>query len=142
MLSKAKKQMLRVGTEPVKFLFTISVDYVQLKDVGSIESGCLLSVCFERGGKISATTDKAFTYQYNHGPKTFIVGESLSLIATIYKEKSGRYQEKSGKLIFRKVKKSRFGADGYYGLGQLILPLHVLAVEAAIESPLEVDSGG
>jgi hypothetical protein len=142
MLTKAKKKMLRVGTEPVKVLFTVVVDYVQLKDVTSVESGTMLSVCFERGGKISATKDKEFVYQYNHGPKTFVVNETLSLIATLYKEKSGRYQEKSGKIIFRKVKKSRVGSGGYYGLGQRILPLHVLAVDAAISSPAEIETGG
>ena len=141
MIRRAAKQLQRAGCDNVKVLFTIDVDYITFKDVNTIESGSILSVCLERGGKISATANKEFTYQYNHGPKTFVVKEKVSIMATLYRDKkSGRFQEKSGKLMLRKLKKSRFGGDAYFGLGYAILQLDFLATDVAVISAS--DNGG
>ena len=139
MIKRAAKQLQRSGCDIIKVLFTIDVDYITFKDVSTIESGSILSICLERGGKISATANKEFSYQYNHGPKTFLVKEKVSIMATMYQDrKTGRFQEKSGKLMLRKLKKSRFGGDAYFGLGYTVLQLDSIATDAAVVSATDI----
>ena len=132
-LKKATKHASRVGTDSVKVLFTIEVEKVVFTDektIKSITNGSLLSVCFERGGKLASSADQKVQFPAGPGPKVLPIGESLSLVATLYRDqKSGTFQEKKGKIILRELTRSRLGGEVYKGLGSIKLPLHLLLAD-------------
>lgn len=135
MFGTAKKHASRVGCLPAKFMFTVHIKSVLLpKDSPLISSGTILSVCFERGGKISSTNNKScdVSRQDPKGTLSIIdINEKVELIATLYKDpKTNLYQEKSSKLILRQLKKnSIFNLDAYKGLGIYTLQLNQFASE-------------
>jgi hypothetical protein len=47
-------------------------------------------------------------------------------------QKTGKYQEKKGKIILRQLKKSMLGGDTYKGLGFANLPLNTLTDELTL----------
>lgn len=50
----------------------------------------IVSVCFERGGKISSSNDRSVAF-LDDGSIELFCYESLSLVATIYKDSAGAY---------------------------------------------------
>lgn len=60
MLNKARKHVNRVGLQAVKVLFTADIKRVRLpsKVIPVKEINPKVSVCFERGGKMAASSDK------------------------------------------------------------------------------------
>jgi hypothetical protein len=131
-----KKQAQRVGTETVKIVFTLNIKAAHIGTYHEVESGSVLSVCFERGGKLASSSDKVFSYDSNDKSemKTFEFNESLALLATLYRDsKTHEYQEKKGKLILRQLKKSKLGSDVYKGLGFATLFLNDLIKDVVIE---------
>lgn len=50
----------------------------------------VVSVCFERGGKISSSNDRSVAF-LDDGSIELFCYESLSLVATIYKDSTGAY---------------------------------------------------
>lgn len=60
-----------------------------------IEDSSQVSVCFERGDKRSSSPDTAVTV-HTDGHREVAVGASLSLVVTMYKEESGKYQVHPG----------------------------------------------
>lgn len=139
MFTIAKKRANRIGCIPVKALFSIEIIDIQLSKAvitaSRWEKTSQISVCFERGGKISATkninVDKDDLIRQGQEVVKILVDEKVELVATLYKNtKTNSYQEKSSKLVLRKVKKNaRFGLDTFLGLGKVELKLHDLAME-------------
>lgn len=135
MFGTAKKHANRVGCLPAKFMFTVHIKSVMLpKDSPLIGSGTILSVCFERGGKISSTNNKScdVSRQDPKGTLSVIdINEKVELIATLYMDPhTNKYQEKTSKLILRQLKKnSIFNLDAYKGLGIYTLQLNQFASE-------------
>jgi hypothetical protein len=133
-LKKAKKSVSRIGCDTEKIVFSLEISSVNFPDnFNDMEDHSILSVCFERGGKIASSSDKQFDFPTDpEDSKTFFVNETLALLATLYKDKkTGKYQEKKGKIILRQLKKSRLGGDVYKGLGFVTLQLNDLAGELA-----------
>ena len=58
-----------------------------------------MSVCFERGGKISASNDRNVAF-LDDGSIELFCYESLSLVATIYKDTSGKYLVRKTQVAF------------------------------------------
>lgn len=141
MFKKAKKQLQRVGTEVVKAVFSIDVQSVHIAEYQDIEEGALVSVCFERGGKICSSSDKNIIIGSTRGPLSVSIDETLALVATLYRDpkNSCAFQDKKGKLIFRQLKKTRLGGEVYKGLGYCNLSLHCLAQELAVSGFKQVE---
>lgn len=149
MFHNAKRRASRIGSVAVKTLISVDILSINLANrvVRSSEwdDSSLLSVCLERGGKISATNNVAVTKKdllaIARGLEQVIeipCNETVEVIATLYKSaKSGAFQEKSCKLVLRKLKKNaRFGLDTYQGLGRFDLKLHELASELGYEQSI------
>lgn len=146
MFHNAKRRASRIGSVAVKTL--ISVDILSINLASRVirssewDDSSLLSVCLERGGKISATNNVTVTKKdlLNSVRQDLEIpcNETVEVIATLYKvAKSGSYQEKSCKLVLRKLKKNaRFGLDTYQGLGRFDLKLHDLAAELGYEQSI------
>lgn len=131
------KKVSRVGCASHKVLFTIYVNEIIFgvnvdgSAYDDIKKGDILSLCFERGGKLASTNDKMFlgnvecSDSQGTSISIFPVNESLSLVATVYTNSTGKYQQKKGKLILRQLKKNYKLASGdtYIGLGILNLKL-------------------
>lgn len=122
---KIAKKTRRVGLETSKVLFQIHVRRLTIPDSVVTESNALLSVCFERGGKMASSSDKMADVRVN-SKYVLEINETLSVVATLYKESTGLYQTKKGKLIVRQRKVSKFGSDVFKGLGMVHLNLHDL----------------
>eukprot|EP01032_Pedospumella_encystans_P007357 gene7357-8834_t len=60
MFGIGSKQASRVGLKPVKALFSLQIVSVTLPRTAPILDEAKLSVCFERGGKISSTSDVTY----------------------------------------------------------------------------------
>ena len=58
------------------------------KQIFEDSKGVLVSVCFERGGKMASSTDHRL---FKHSEKSYAVevNETLSVVATLYKEMTG-----------------------------------------------------
>eukprot|EP01038_Epipyxis_sp_PR26KG_P011613 gene11613-15551_t len=138
MLNKAKKLAKRVGCLNNKILFSINVVCLHFpKQSNLISDGALLSVCFERGGKIASTKNKPFSDDNCttiNDEILFSIQEKIELVATLYKDiKTNDYQKKKGKLMLRQLKKNMFGSDAYAGIGLFSLELDKLAVDLGFE---------
>ena len=135
MFGLGQKHASRVGLKPVKALFSIQIVSVTLPRSTPILDQAVLSVCFERGGKISSTTN--ITYDKPAFVREVVVefGQKVELMATLYKDfKTGRYQEKKGVLILREqTKNNRFGHDTYKGWGKCNVNLHDILNEMGFE---------
>ena len=111
MFNKTKKLLKRVECDAFKILFSISVKELKMPLNNAIKDGTILSVCFERGGKISTTKSKPITKASCTVDKTssyFKFDEKVELVATMYRDKKfGKYQRKRAKLILRQLKKNR-----------------------------------
>ena len=76
-----------------------------------------ISCCFERGGKMSSSLDN--TPVFSEHDESCEVGfhETLSLVATMYKDKTkGTFQEKPACLVVRIKKKSARRGQIYQGI--------------------------
>lgn len=99
-----------------------------------IQDGAMLSVCFERGGKLSSSPDRMFAAGTME--KLLHINEPLNLVATLYKDTKsgiiapavgrtyreysriivGTFQSKKGKVMLRELSKNKFGGSSYVGL--------------------------
>lgn len=138
MFGVGQKHASRVGLKPVKALFSIEVVSVTLPRSAPILDQAVLSVCFERGGKISSTSN--VTYDKPAFAREVVVpfDQKVELVATLYKDfKTGRHQEKKGMLILREqTKQNRFGHDSYKGWGRCNVNLHDVLNEMGFERTL------
>ena len=101
----------------------------------------MISVCFERGGKISSSKDRSFIADNlllshsSSSAKVFPVNETLNLVVSLYKDpKDGTFQDKKGKLILRHRKSNLLGGYTYAVLGGIDLKLNEIANELGIIS--------
>ena len=90
----------RLGLTPQKVVFTIEVRSISnlLPALAHLEDA-VLSVCFERGGKMSCTTGVRFDPTAPGNTGTLEFNQKLALVATLYQEPSGSFQEKTAKVI-------------------------------------------
>jgi hypothetical protein len=135
MFGAAKKRASRVGLKPVRVLFSIQVESVILTRLSPVQDEAVVSVCFERGGKVSSTSNVTVEKPAYTREVVIPFNEKIELVATVYKDvRTGRFQEKVGKLIFRELDKGGlFGHDGYKGIGKCSLLLHKLMDELGYE---------
>lgn len=77
-----------------------------------------VSCCFERGGKMSSSMDNTpiFKSEENNTSCEVMFNETLSLMATLYKNKTkGTFQEKPSCLVVRVKKKTVLRGQIYKG---------------------------
>jgi hypothetical protein len=119
-----KKHSNRAGCQKCKVLFSINISGIILPNDSAISPGSVISICFERGGKISTTKNKVLeaekceNIEHNGSNVLFFpIEEKVELVSTIFKDiKTGQYQSKTGKIILRQLKKNNlFGVDSYKG---------------------------
>ena len=141
MFSAAKKRKERLGLEKVSLLFSVYViDLVVpsnafIKDAdGAEQKSPVLSVCFERGSKISSCQGKSLDLTNYDDERTkekllLTINETLELCATLYRDpKTGTFQEKHGKLLVRKLKNNKMvKIETFKGVALYSLKLHTLA---------------
>jgi hypothetical protein len=110
MIRKISKHLKRRGAHHVKILFSIDVQTVSdlLPALSAVGNDAILSVCFESGVYVSNCHAR---------PVLFEVKQTLSLVATLYQETSGTFQDKTAKLILRQAKTSRLLGWVYKILG-------------------------
>lgn len=135
MFGTAKRHVSRVGLKPVKALFSIQVETVTMVRACPVQDQAVLSVCFERGGKVSSTSNVIYEKPAYVREVVVPFHEKIELVATLFKDfRTGIYQEKIGKLIFRElIKKGMFGQDSYKGIGRYDLSLHKIMNELGFE---------
>ena len=90
----------RLGLTPQKVVFTIEVRSISnlLPALAHLEKDAILSVCFERGGKMSCSTGVRFDPTSPGNSGTLEFNQKLALVATLYQESSGSFQEKTAKV--------------------------------------------
>ncbi len=130
------KKVAHLGSEKMKVVFTVEVKQIIFGGVAYSEfDGAVLSVCFERGGRLASSTDRLFNADKSNA-NTLDVNQPLSLAVTLYRDGSGALQEKTGTLILRHLKRSKsLGTSGYIAIGSVALSLHRLVVELAEGGP-------
>merc|ERR1711907_749337 len=100
------------GLEAQKFQFDVRVSSVE--GCAALE-GQELAVCWTRGAKVASTR------HVTAGPNgTAVWDESLSLICTMYRSSSGKFQEKKAKLAVREKKKKKTVGKAHFDLAQHI----------------------
>lgn len=152
-----RKQIDRIGCEPVKYAFSIQVAELVVPKDTNIPEGALLSVCFERGSKISSTKNKPFfqkscSYERSSGTNLsetkyrdnfsvrnkliFSYDEKIELVATLYRDiKTGKFLEKKSKVILRQHMRNKiFSVDTYQGMGLYNMKLDELAMSLGFDS--------
>jgi hypothetical protein len=136
----------RLGLQKVKLLFSIyvidlvvpSTSFAKEAEAavnsGIEETPLVLSVCFERGSKISSSKGKTYDRTNFDDERTkeevlLTFNETLELCATLYKDpRTGKFQEKQGKILVRKSKNNKaVKIETFKGVGLHILKLHELA---------------
>ena len=145
-----KTKASRFHHEKVKILFSIKVkDLTMAKDAfknskATVTDSPFVSICFERGSKISSSSNKSLdTFQNsNENNINVIFDEVLSLVATMYKDKNTKqYQKKEGKLIVRQAEsKNSHKLKTFKGLGLCKLDLSKIANELGYEKSIEYET--
>ena len=126
MLKKAKVKVKRMGLKSYKALFSIRVLKVTLPWEPSFADDPNVSVSFERGGKMASTTEQVLTRQSNQtGESNY--DEKLTLIATLFGNDTGDFQEKKGKIIVRQLQSKFFKRPIYKVIGTVTLDLRFIA---------------
>lgn len=152
------KSVKRIGTHPVKVLFSVegmisvyindlvnkcnhfsavqTVHFPNAKDK-DLTVGAPISVCFERGGKMVSSEDHLTTVVSKSGTKQdpagkdllAEVGETLRIVATLYRTDRNTYQEKTGKIVVRQRRQGETpkNLNAFKGIGTVKLQLHLLA---------------
>lgn len=146
MLRKAKSRVKRIGLKSYKAIFSIRVLKVTIpREVCIYEAGkpCQLSVSFERGGKMASTTGQDVNIIDSLAVATF--DEKLTLVATLYGNEAGEFQEKKGKIIVRQYQNKFFKMSSYRLVGSVTIDLRFVANKAesnVLILPLENCSDG
>jgi hypothetical protein len=138
MLRKVKRHASRMGLSKVKVLVTIDVTQLVVPLQSPIVDGTILSVCFEKGGKLSVSKEFVFDLAMNDiNPMktnaslkyiTIPIKERVELVTTMYKDGlTGDFQHKQGKVILRQLKRnSLLGMDAFKSIGVSYIQLHEL----------------
>lgn len=120
MFSSARKAVNRIGLTNHKVLFTIEIKTIMVPSI--LSKNAIMSICFERGGKISSSKNHQILASQEN--VTINVNETLQLMATLYREKNGRFQKKQGKIVLRELVQSKLGGSTYQGLGLCTINLN------------------
>jgi hypothetical protein len=108
-----KANRLLVDHSKVRMIVHIHIQHLILpENIGEfLQNGTLISVCLERGGKMSSSPNKVFDLS-EHDPISinrllYTIDETVELVATLYQDnKTKTFQEKLGKIILRETKPS------------------------------------
>jgi hypothetical protein len=154
-MNSLRRRASRIGGyDPVKVKFSIYLHEISIPLDADIPVGSSLSICFERGGKISSSNEFMFHIEQqspNVNPlsksakllknNVFELNQTLELLATLYKSKdSGTISEKKGKLYLRRlVKKGVIGTDSYQGIGMHEIIMHTFVENMGYENSRAVD---
>jgi hypothetical protein len=143
MYGKYKKRASRLGFHKLKLVCSINVTQLIIANSSPIDPGSILSICFEKGGKISTSNEIIFDINKNDiNPLrsnanlkyvTIPIDERVELVMTLYKDLStNKNQEKLAKLILRQLKRhSGLGMDAFKGIGVCVLRLHDIVEDLA-----------
>jgi hypothetical protein len=105
----------------------------------NIEDGSILTLCFQKGGKISTSAQILFNAENSDvnplathdqlTDTTISINERLDLLVTLYRARDTRtYQKRTGKLVLRQLQRSSSMAmDAYKAIGTYELQLDELA---------------
>lgn len=161
-LDKVKRRASRIGFQPVKFITTLVVHQLVLPVENHIKNNSVLSICFEKGGKISTSNDIVYDLDQtdinlvergdSNMSMVIELDERLELVSTLYRDPlSGVFQRKQGKIILRQLQTSSVtGMSSFKGIGIYTINLHEIAqsmgydkmLSKDLEMPLEQLSGG
>lgn len=75
-------------------LFSISVKSFVLPPLKDVDAGSLVSVCFERGGKLVSSKENVIQIG-GAGEMNVAVNEVLQMVSTMYRNNSGLFQVRS-----------------------------------------------
>lgn len=151
MYGKYKKRVSHVGLEKIKLICSINVTQLVVTNSTAVQNGSVLSICFEKGGKISTSNEIIYDINKNNinplrtnsnlKSVTIPIDERVELVMTMYKDIStGRYQEKLAKLILRQLKRhAGLGMDGFKSIGVCTLLLHQLVQDVDISKSATKD---
>ena len=126
MLKKAKVKVKRMGLKSYKALFSIRVLKITLPWDPSFVDDPNVSVSFERGGKMASTTEQELSRQVNQTAVSNY-DEKLTLIATLFGNDAGDFQEKKGKIIVRQLQSKFFKRPTHRVIGTVTLDLRFVA---------------
>jgi len=160
-LDKVKRRASRIGFQPVKFITTIVVHQLVLPVENHIKNNSVLSICFEKGGKISTSDDIVYDLDQtdinlvergsSNMSMVIELDERLELVSTLYRDPlTGIFQKKQGKIILRQLQTSSVtGMSSFKGIGIYTINLHEVAqsmgydkmLSKDLEMPLEQLSG-
>eukprot|EP01038_Epipyxis_sp_PR26KG_P005754 gene5754-7944_t len=141
MLKSVKKHSSRVGSSKIKVLFSLLLKGLVLPaQQTAIAYGSILSICFERGGKIATSRNHSLDLivcECNEAKDIVVLPfhDKLDLLVTIFRDnKTGKLHHKDGKLILRQLKKNNvFGVESFKGLGLYSIELDGLLNEIGID---------
>eukprot|EP01032_Pedospumella_encystans_P013769 gene13769-15838_t len=117
--------MSHAGLAKVRLLCSINITQLVVADSTTIQQGSVLSICFEKGGKISTSNEiiydvsknKVNPLRTNTNLKhvTIPIDETVELVMTLYKNlTTGKYQEQNAKIILRQLKRhAGLGMDAF-----------------------------
>jgi hypothetical protein len=125
MFSRIATKVRRQSSLPTKISFQVDVQRVVFTACKEVPEGSSLSVCFERGEHNEATGEYP-VQALRDGTFGTVIGETLTIDCTMYKDAAGKYQEKKGRLLLRQLVKDRAGAETYKTLGTVQLDLDSL----------------
>jgi len=160
-LDKVKRRASRIGFQNVKFITTVVIHQLVLPVENHIQNNSVLSICFEKGGKISNSNDIIYDLdqtdinlvERGNSKLSMVIelDERLELVSTLYKDPlSGIFQKKQGKIILRQLQTSSvLGISSFKGIGMYTINLHEIAQSMGYEKmvskelvmPLEQLSG-
>ena len=115
-------KLRRVGTTSCKV--QISIDLKWLTILESKDYRCGLHIDFERGSKTVSSTARDIPAEPAESKLVVHFDETLTLVMTLYKDSSGKYLDKKGKLVLKGLSKV---TNTVVKLGSVNLSLHTLA---------------
>ena len=121
----------RINTHPVKATVAFNIVSINFPSTVGLElnpDGTYMSVLFQRHNGAVVQTSGKRVHGLSNGAVIVDIEEKLSHIVTLYRDPSGKYQEKKAKLIVRTRVKSGNTEDCFKRIGIVNLDLNTLAL--------------
>ena len=146
MIKTVKEKAARIGRQKIRCVITVRVSQLVFSNDGVLEPGSILTLCFEKSGRIATSNQILFDPSFDdvnpivsqkHLKYTTIqVDEKLELAVSLYKNSdTNEYQAKRGKITIRQLQRNTtLGVDAFKVIGSHILLLHE-AVERLSSTP-------
>ena len=115
-------KLKRLGTASCKVQITIELKWLTILDSKDYRPG--LYIDFERGSKTVSSTSRELPVDPVDSKLVVYFDECLTLVMTLYKDTSGKFIEKKGKLVLKGVSTM---STTVVKLGSVNLSLHTLA---------------